>query len=279
MDSTGEFWTKPPCRLSEGPTGPRCGFSLLEVLLVIALGGLLITAIASLLFGIVKLSDELRTQPYFDEHVEGVTRMVRYLVENAEAEPPETISSAPEANGDANGDDPSDGGENGEDADARGRRGSDRIADGASAQLDGEGVEWAQAPGAMLADRPVLAMTIGEASPMLRDDEEGLPGRYRAFLKFDEDLGLILIWQSAEILEEDPDSYRHYLLSPDLKMIVYYFYDEQADEWETFDATEAIDTEEYGLPTLIELQFESSEGRQLKRRILMPPTEQTPPAL
>lgn len=63
----------------------RAGFSILEVLMAIFLGGLLLTAASAFLFGLFNLKVTLEERPAFEEHAEGVVRFLEYAFANAEA--------------------------------------------------------------------------------------------------------------------------------------------------------------------------------------------------
>ncbi len=222
------------------------GFTLIEILIVLALGGLLLVAVSSLMFGIVKLSNDMRSQPYFDAHADNCVRFLTYLFET----PNRTGTSQQQGGGNA----------------ARGQQGQEAGT-----------LAWKQIPGASFADDPVLSITVEEEMPLLLDEEEGQPGSADLYLQFDEDYGLVLHWQSEEITENDSDATRNILVSPLITAMRYLFYDVEDDQWEIFEADEQIDTGEFGVTDFIELEFTSENGAVVTRRILLPRTELAPP--
>lgn len=62
------------------------GFTLIEVVLSIGLGGMLLIAAASFLFGIFRLKVNLEERPAFEEHIEGVERFLDFAFANAIAD-------------------------------------------------------------------------------------------------------------------------------------------------------------------------------------------------
>ena len=70
------------------------GFTLIEVVMSIALGGLLLTAAASFLFGIFHLKVNLEERPAFEEHIEGVERFLAFAFDNALTEDDDEAAEA-----------------------------------------------------------------------------------------------------------------------------------------------------------------------------------------
>ncbi len=76
---------------------PRTGFTLIEVLMALFLGGLLLTAASSYLFGIFNLKINLEERPAFEEHIEGVERFLAFAFENAVVEDDDDEAAEPVA--------------------------------------------------------------------------------------------------------------------------------------------------------------------------------------
>jgi len=64
----------------------RRGFTILEVLMAIFLGGLLLTAASSYLFGLFNLKTALEDRPAFEDHAKGVVRFLDFAFANAISE-------------------------------------------------------------------------------------------------------------------------------------------------------------------------------------------------
>lgn len=60
------------------------GFTLMETLMVLALGGLLLLAAASFLFGVMTLRKEIEEVPQLGQHADGVGRLMETLFSGAE---------------------------------------------------------------------------------------------------------------------------------------------------------------------------------------------------
>ncbi len=82
----------------------RGGFTILEVLMAIFLGGLLLTAAASYLFGLFNLKTILEERPAYEDHVNGVVRFLDFAFANAIAEENEAAVSIQQPPGASLGD-------------------------------------------------------------------------------------------------------------------------------------------------------------------------------
>lgn len=222
---------------------PRPGFTLIEVLLVVALGGLLLTAIASLLFSTIQLTTEARTEPHFRTHVHGMVRHLDALLQLGSDIAAET-------------------------GNASSNRGQDRG--NSETQKDG-GIQWDEMPGGGVGDDEVLAFSLQGEVLLFNDAEYGHPYSPDVWLRFDQAEGLILRWQSPKLIEEeDREAFRETLLSPLVTKLTYWFYDAEDESWESYEADESFDRSELGLPALLELEFTSKDEVVVKRRILLP---------
>ncbi|MEM9226486.1 MAG: prepilin-type N-terminal cleavage/methylation domain-containing protein [Verrucomicrobiota bacterium] len=70
-----------------GPISRRRGFTLIEILMAIFLGGLILLAASSYLFALFNIKLKLEERPAYEEHVKGVIRFLDYAF--IAAEPPE----------------------------------------------------------------------------------------------------------------------------------------------------------------------------------------------
>lgn len=112
---------------------------------------------------------------------------------------------------------------------------------------------------------------------MLFLEEEGYePFRADAWLVFESGSGLALVWQSDEVTEDSDEDYRTTLLSPYCTELTYLFYDAEDEAWEEVTAADVSDEAQNQLPVFLRLTFESPEGEELHRRILLPAATLTP---
>lgn len=214
-------------------THRRKGFTIIETLLVVGIGGLLLTAISSMLFSLVALTQSLREQPYFDAHCDSLASFLN--------------SAFAEVYTDIKVDEP-----------------NPNNAKSAS------GIEWTDPPGAALTGDPVLSFQSLAAFPFLFDEEYGTPQRFQIWLVWSKRDGLELQWSNEEIKEEEIDGYRRFLLSPWVTRMTYWFFDDPNQSWEEAEAGGGPPTVELGTPDFIDLEFESPDGRKRMRRILLP---------
>ncbi|WP_309397411.1 prepilin-type N-terminal cleavage/methylation domain-containing protein [Cerasicoccus maritimus] len=214
------------------------GFTLIEVLLVVGLSSLLLTAAVSLVFGLMSLKTSAEGAPQRDEHIANVRRFMEYAF--AEAQPIENLGD--------------EGGEAPEDA-----------------------VSWRQLPGLSGLNEMALAFRLPGKIPLLSDNELYAP-EVDCYLRFVEDEGLYLYWQSDAMASEDTDDLRRSLVSPLVTKLEYLWYDENDERWDVSEEMEDNDEGENTAPQFIRLSFgQDKKNKAVTALLLLPPSgEETP---
>lgn len=239
---------------------------MLEALIVVGLGGALLTAISLLLFGILELTHQLRTQPHFDQHVEGVSRFLNTVFADANQSSGGNIVSR----GGPSGDDDDD------DDDESSSANPDNPQVNPFASEGDAGVNWAMLPGGGIGQKPVLSVAIHESLPLFHDAKHPTPSQVSAYVTYEPQQGLVLVWQSDAVREDDVSGYRQILLSAMVTEMAYLFYDERNESWERVTSEETVD-QRLGLPDFLELTFVATDARTVVRRILLPSDTLAPP--
>ena len=171
--------------------------SLIEVVLAIAVAGFVLTSAVSLLVSVTSIWSERSERHFFADHVDGVTEFLNATFSATEAE----IMDNPS--------------ENQEPIDS------------------GEPIRWERPPGFANYREPLLNFSMSDDSPILVDLENTLTLGINAFLYFDPDEGLSLLWHS--MIQEDVENLNDLnrtLISPLVTKITYIYWDERFEAWE-----------------------------------------------
>lgn len=218
----------------------RRGFSLLEMVLVVGLSAFVLTAAASLIFGMLSLKTASENAPQQSEHIANIRRFLEFAF--SEAKPIQNLGE--------------EGGQAPEDP-----------------------VVWRNLPGTSDLNEQVLAFRLPGDIPLFMDDELYMP-EVDCYLRFVDDEGLYLYWQTDLMADEDADDLRRTLLSPLVQKVEYLWYDEQNEDWEVSDEAEESDDGGFETPTFIRLSFEGEDPDNLPTALLLlPPSDEAVPRL
>lgn len=220
---------------------PRA-FSLIEVLMALALGGMVLTAAAAFLFGIFNITLMAEREPLFDEHVESTTRFLEYAF----------LTALP-------------------DEDKGGTSNRDRQG---NAGQNTSPVAWKALPGGTGLNPEALAFKLNGDLPIFVPEDMAYIPEVECFLVLDE--GLTLRWRTEAMRQEDADALLSSRLSPFVTGLTYYYYDREDDSWEDSDEAETADEGGQLLPDFIGLTFQHPDGREATRKILLPANHDTP---
>lgn len=209
------------------------GFTLIEIVLVLAIGGVLLVGAASLVFGLFQLRIAAEQAPQYDEHVSNVRRFLEFAF--AEAEPIQNLGE--------------EGGQPPETA-----------------------VAWRNLPGTSDLNEEVLAFRLPGEIPIFMDDEIYLPSA-DCYLRFVEGEGLSLYWQTDVMAAEDADDLRRTLLSPAVEKLEYLWYDAEDEKWEVSEEAEERDNGEMTPPDFIRLTFAGDPDTPPTALLLLPPSD------
>ena len=253
--------------------------SLLEVILAIAVAGFVLAAAVSFLVSISTIWTERSQRHFFEDHVDGVTEFLNATFTNAGVEIALGDSAAADGiTSDGSGDDnpPPNTNEpvikitnDGNDS----SQGSSETtsANGGLVRASDEPVGWARPPGFADYKEPLLNFKLTEAPPLLVGLENAPLLGVDAFLYFEEDEGLSLLWYS--ILQEETDDIndlRRTAISSLVTAIHYIYWDERFEKWEEEEEPKEGDgDEQYLLPRFIKLIFEY-EGETKERTLTIP---------
>ncbi len=213
------------------------GMTLLEVILAIAVAGFVLTAAVSLLVSVSSIWSERSERNFFADHVDGVAEFLNATLTSSGFE-----GATDSGNGNtteaASGDDP---------------------------------ICWARPPGFANYTEPLLNFGMTEAPPILVSPDNAPNLGINAFLYFDADEGLSLLWHSILQEEvEDTNDLQRTLISPLVKKMTYIYWDERFETWEEEDSPqEGEGADQYILPRFIKLLFEY-EGETKERTLTIP---------
>lgn len=238
------------------------GMSLLEVILAIAVAGSVLAAAVSLLVSISTIWTNRAERHFFIDHVDGVTEFLNATFATAAVE----ITSSDNTHPQVAEHDPADG-----TADADQPDSSETHAHGSLMRSVAVPVDWARPPGFADYQEPLLHVKLTDTPPILVGLENAPLRGIDAFLYFQADEGLSLLWHS--ILQEqveDISDLRRTLLSPLVSDIQYLYWDERIEKWELSTQPKQGDGEDsHTLPRYIKLTF--SYAGEIQERILTLP--------
>ncbi len=242
--------------------------SLIEVILAIAVAGFLLASATSLLVSISSIWSNYSERHFFTNHVDGVTEFLNATFATSETEI--VSNSAGSGNGESTVNpeefqEPIDGDDQFNESSQTPQRSGNLI------NSSDEPIRWERPPGFGNYSEPLLNFGMTEMPPILVGLENTPPLSINAFLHFEADEGLSLLWHSILQEEvEDISDLRRTLISPLVKEIIYIYWDERFEAWEEDESPQKSDEDDqYNLPRFIKLVFEY-EG-ETKERILTIP--------
>ncbi len=273
-------------RLPQHTNKRGAGFTLLEVLLAIAITGFVLSAATSLVVSVSNIWSSRQNSHFFEDHVDGVSEFLRAAF--AEAGLAVGRPEANEPGSEGGDDDPSDadGGERaGEPAQAtpgvsievpgNPGRSSARSSGGESRSgglLSSEEapIGWEKPPGFAAYQDPLLSFSLSEAPPLLVDLEDAPVIGVTLFLHFERGEGLSLLWYSQLQEEtEDERDLRRTRLSDLVESIAYIYWDERFERWEEEPEPREGEDDNLLLPRYLKLTFVHNEVRT-ERTIALP---------
>jgi prepilin-type N-terminal cleavage/methylation domain-containing protein len=270
---------RPTSNIQRSTANSRKGMSLLEVILAIAVAGFVLAAAVSFLVSISTIWTERSQRHFFEDHVDGVTEFLNATFTNAGVEIALGDSAAADGTtSDGSGDDNPPPNTNEpiikitNDGNDSSQGSSATTADsGGLMRASDEPVGWARPPGFADYKEPLLNFKLTEAPPLLVGLENAPLLGVDAFLYFEKDEGLGLLWYS--ILQEETDDIsdlRRTAISPLVTAIHYIYWDERFEKWEEEkEPKEGDGDDQYILPRFIKLIFEY-EGESKERTLTIP---------
>jgi len=213
----------------------RAGFTLLEILVAVTIGGSLLIAAVFFAFSMGELWGNGSEVRVFDQHVRGVTRFMQEILRQAEAPP--LIDAV----------------------------GNVQAAEGAAAANAGQPVpvtqeeapvQW-QEPHGLGSNEELLTFQLAKSPGIFTWPEEPLPFVVAA-IRVEPRGGLFLRWKSRLEIDFVDAAPRELRVSPFVTGISYLYYDptEENPEWEETDRPRNASGGELEVPTRLRLHFD-----------------------
>ncbi|MEC8209495.1 MAG: hypothetical protein VX051_03475 [Verrucomicrobiota bacterium] len=259
-------------------------FTLLEVILAVAIAGALLAGAATLMVSVTNAWLERQDRHFFEDHVDGVTEFLQASFSMAGIkialgdEDESGGSTSNETNNEIEtdssevtvgirGNNNSHGGNsmNGDTTESTTGSGLVRVSE--------DPIDWSQPPGFADYQDPLLHFGLNGSPPLFVQTENAPIIGVEAFLHFEDDEGLSLLWYTPlQEDSEDLDDLRRTPISNLITKVEYVYWDERFEKWETETAPkEGENDDQFILPRFLKLTFEY-EGVIKERSITIPVT-------
>ena len=224
----------------------RAAFTLVEVLISISLSLMVIAAATSLVVSLSLLWTQAQSQPWYNEHVDGLERFMRSSFTSSEVPIIETEDKESPTQGQS------------QKKDTRAK------------------VSFKKLPGEVGLSDVYLSFFITGKTPLLHAEDQTKQPLLTAYLDFRQNDGLYLIWHGdPEPGKEEPDMY-NLRLSPHVTKVQYAYFDEEFKSWDSTDEPKEEENE-YPTPEFIELTIQAAGQPERVLTFLLPPEELSAP--
>ena len=253
-------------------------FTLLEVILAVAIAGTLLAGAATLMVSVTNAWLERQDRHFFEDHVDGVTEFLQASFSMAGTE----IALGDEDESGGSTSNKTDGskvtvgisgnnnldGDNSMDGDTK-----ESTTGSGLVRVSEDPISWSQPPGFADYQDPLLHFGLNDTPPLLVQTENAPIIGVEAFLHFEDDEGLSLLWYTPlQEDSEDLDDLRRTPISNLITKVEYVYWDERFEKWETETAPkEGENDDQFILPRFLKLTFEY-EGVIKERSITIPVT-------
>jgi prepilin-type N-terminal cleavage/methylation domain len=258
-------------------TAQRKAFTLLEVILAIALAGFVLAAATSMITSVSNIWATRQERGFFKDHADGVAEFLTAALnqsgtEIALGEDSTDSSTSTETETSEETDSVEISVTDGESEDTSSD--SSSSSEGSSLlRVSETPVGWARPPGYPEYQDPLLNFSFQSAPALLLSPDMPVDSMIQAYLYFEKDEGLSLIWYSSLQEEsEDLEDLRRSSISSLVSGIQYIYWDERFERWETEDSPkkdEEGDSEDFLLPRYLLLSF-SYEDETITRKVTIP---------
>ncbi|WP_158279794.1 PulJ/GspJ family protein [Coraliomargarita sinensis] len=260
----------------------RSGFTLLEVLLAITITGFVLASASAMLVSVSNIWSNRQESNFFENHVDGVAEFVQSCFTRAGTEIALSAPDTPSESGENREGEPDRAGEAPEvsvsiDSENEKRTNpSSGEKSGSSLLRQSENpIDWAKPPGFASYRDPLINFRLRDNPPLFVNTDNAPVMGIDAFLYFDRDEGLSLLWYSVLQEEvEDENDLRRTAVSPYVTSIRYVYWDERFERWEEEDEPQEGEEDEFLLPRFIKLIFEH-EGVTKERTVSVPVPSRT----
>jgi hypothetical protein len=258
-------------------------FTLLEVILAVTIAGALLAGAATLMVSVTNAWLERQDRHFFEDHVDGVTEFLQASF---------SIAGTEIVLGDDDGSGGSTISETGNEIEADGSQvtvdisGNNNLESGNSMEGNTEStassglirvsedpIDWSQPPGFADYQEPLLHFKLRDTPPLLVQTENAPIIGVEAFLHFEDDEGLSLLWYTPlQEDSEDLDDLRRTPLSDLVIKVEYVYWDERFEKWESeTEPKEGEGDDQFILPRFLKLTFEY-EAVTKERTLTIPVT-------
>jgi len=257
------------------------GFTLLEVILAVTIAGALLAAAATLMVSITDAWLKRQDRHFFVDHVDGVTEFLQASFTQAGSEITLEANDSRSNNNDGADEDnrSSNQGDDGEpqisinqpNAGNGNRNNSQNTQGSTLLRTTEEPIAWQSPPGYANYEDPLISFRLKERPPLLVQMDNAPVAGVEAFLHFEDDEGLSLLWHTP-IQEESEDirDMRRTPISDLVTQVEYIYWDERFERWETEEEPlEGEGNDQFILPRFLKLTFEY-EGVEKERTITLP---------
>ncbi|MDQ8193373.1 prepilin-type N-terminal cleavage/methylation domain-containing protein [Coraliomargarita sp. SDUM461004] len=246
-------------------------FTLLEVILAVTIAGALLAAAATLLVSVTDVWMERQDRHFFEDHVDGVAEFLQasFIVAGTEialstnSNTPGTANETSEPANNENNADTNAGTTinvptpDNTEVDSNQTENEDDSGSGLISVAE-DPIDWSKPPGFADYQDPLLHFKLMETPPLLIQTQNAPTVGIEAFLHFEHDEGLSLLWYTP--LQEDSEDISDLNRTPISDLITkveYIYWDENFEKWETeTEAKEGDGDEQFILPRFLKLTFE-----------------------
>lgn len=268
----------------------QSGFTLLEVILAIAITGFLLASATAFVVSVSRIWVDREERHFFEDHVDGVTEFLQASLANAgqeiaigddSSDSGNTTDGGTNTNGTSGNIqvDLSEDINNAQNSNTGNRetKSEDSTNTDSSSTSGGllrtaeEPIAWGNPPGFAEHKDPLLNFKLTKIPPLLVNLDNAPATDIDVFLHFEADEGLSFLWYS-QLQEdaEDIDDLRRTEISPLVTEIKYIYWDESFEKWEEEDEPmEGEGNDQFLLPRFIKLIFEY-EGETKERTLTIP---------
>ncbi len=250
-----------PCRSACGRRRRlRSAFTLVEILLAIALSTLVLLAAAVFVFSAFNLLTQTENDPGLEHHKLGVVGYLEFAFSQAPAPPSNTTAGGNTTGPGFAGGTGGLGGNSTSGGNSSSTTGpalsfGNSLTGSISAGNQTNRVGWGFPPGVISIDNPYLTFRVDDDDPLLVWDGGPRPPA-TAWLYFKEGEGLSLIWQTDQQKLIDPNALQRTMLSPLVTKLEFVYYDATSTQWTSSDTPQKDPTTGAQLlPNFIRLTF------------------------
>lgn len=247
------------------------GFTLIETLLVLVVGGMLLATATSFLFSTVSLRRQIEEAPQLGQHAASVARLLEGLIASAEPQQGAAASGGGASGGGSGGSSAGSGsGASGNSTGSSGS-GSGGIA-GGSGSASGP-INWQELPAVVFGSDQALYLRVRPGLPVFVSQSGLTETSVDCYLLFERNNGLLLFWQSERMRREDDSDWERTVLSPLVSAVSLLYYDSERERWEQVDGLEQLFSEPERLPQVMQITFrEPGSEREVVAEVLLPPS-------